>query len=304
MSALLDDVSVVIRGAGERTLALCRRLLEDVFPPDHMQAIALCPFAAAVRRTCELGSDAGRTWTLAVDADVLVHADALRAFIGRAERAPRRVFQLQGRILDKPFGGPRDGGPHLFRTEHLALALRFAGGGGAAARPEFHMLRSMAARGHPWLQGEDVLGLHDYEQLYCDLHRKARAHAHKHRAAIPWLEPMWLRLARVDPDYRLLFLGLEAGRRDSAPLVDARDFPEIDALLEAEGLKEKAPLTADALDARGVAAVIDAHRTPPEFREWERWCRRERARAMRAAGRAGLAARARRFARGLLSWRR
>ena len=108
----------------------------------------------------------------------------------------------------------------------------------------------------------------------------------------------------VDPDYRLLFLGLEAGRRDSAPLVDARDFPEIDALLEAEGLKEKAPLTADALDARGVAAVIDAHRTPPEFREWERWCRRERARAMRAARRAGLAARARRFARGLLSWRR
>jgi hypothetical protein len=304
-SERLDDVTVVVRSAGERTLAVCRRLLEEVFPADRVHVIAERPFAAAVRRTCEIGSEAGRSWTLAVDADVLVRADALRDFVTRARRAPERVFELQGRILDKPFGGPRDGGPHLYRSELLALALRFTAGEVSSARPEFHLLRCMASRGYPWLQGEDVLGIHDFEQFHRDLHRKARAHARKHRAAIPLLRTMWLRLARRDPDYRALLLGLEAGRSAGGDLGDAVDLSaEIDALLEAEGLEEKGPLGAEAVGAVQVAAAIDGFHPEPEFHAWQAWCRRERAEALRAAGRDGRLGRgARRLARAVLGGR-
>jgi hypothetical protein len=267
----IENVTVVIRSCGERTTGACRALVETIFSPECVHAIQERPFALAVRRTFELGLDAARPWTLAIDADILVRPDALRAFVARADAAPPRCFELQGRILDLPFGGPRPAGPHLFRTALLDRARAHAAEGEARLRPEGHVIEQMAAEGFPFLEGDSVLGLHDYEQQHTDLFRKAAVHAHKHRDPMRILEPMWRRLARKDPDFRALRLGLDAGRRARSVRVDAGGFEMAQRLLEEAGLRPKAPLAPDAWSGERVGAVIDAHQPEREYQRWWEW---------------------------------
>ena len=267
----IDHVTVVVRSCGERTSEACIALLKSVFAPETICEIRERPFSLALSCSFEIGLDAGRPWTLAVDADILVRPDALRAFVAAAAEAPPETFELQDRILDLPFGGERPAGPHLFRTLLLARALAHTGGGEARLRPEGHVIERMASAGFPCLEGDSVLGLHDYDQQHRDLFRKAAVHAHKHDGPMRILEPMWRRLGRKDPDYRALRLGLEAGRRAESVRIDVRDFEDADRALADAGIEPKPPIEAGAWTAQRVAAVIDAHQPEREYLRWWDW---------------------------------
>ena len=263
---------MVIRSVGERTTACCQRRVEREIAPAQVHLIEEKPFVSAVRKTFELGWSSGRRWTLALDADILLRTGAVQSLLARAQQEDPSVFEVQGRILDKVYGGPRDGGPHLFRTDLIPRALEAMDGAGEDLRPETFVIRQMESQGHPWSQYGEVLGLHDYEQFHVDLYRKAFLHAHKHRYDVRMLRPMWQRLGREDPDYRSLLLGLEDGRLSGASVYAklCEDRAGIVRRLAEKNIDEKPPMGSEQAAGCCVDRLIDEHVPEPEYEAWHR----------------------------------
>lgn len=268
-------VTVVLRAAGERTVKACRTILAQQVPDANITTICETPFARAVQRTFEIGVDAGRPWTLAIDADVMLRHDAVATLLAWGNSAADHVFEVQGTVLDKLMGGPRAAGNHLFRTALLPAALAYIGTDAAAEslRPETFVMRRMAEAGHPWVQHEGVLGLHDYEQAYRDIYRTAFVHAHKHNRQLPYLLALWERLAPADADYRVALWGARDGEKYQDDVrIDARQFSHalVENRLRDAGLREKDALTHAELDGLAAPAqIIDTFDPPPEYWLWQ-----------------------------------
>ena len=118
-----EDVFVVVRANGERTTRVSLKLVSYQVPKDNILVINETPFSKAVKTTFQKGIEANQKWTLALDADVLLKTGAIKELINRAESLPQNFFMIQGRVLDKFFCFGRNGGPHLFRTDLLKIAI-------------------------------------------------------------------------------------------------------------------------------------------------------------------------------------
>ena len=264
---MIPEITIVIRSSGERTLALCHHLIEMQVPSENIIVITESPFSQAVKHTFELGMERDLPWTLAIDADVLVVDGAIAKLLEIARQKDSNVFEVQGQILDKLFGGPRPGGPHLFRTSFLEEALPLIPDEGVSMRPETFLIKQMASNGNPWIQEEVVLGLHDYEQYFSDIYRKAFMHVRKHGRHIPYLENLWRRLAEKDADYQVAMWGFRASQiYDEGVNIDVKCFPEeIQPLLRMRNWKEKGDLSPTALTASKIEHFIDTFTSPPEY---------------------------------------
>ena len=267
------DATIVVRSAGERTEAACRRLLERQLPKRLITVIREKPFAAALRRSYEIGLEIGCTWTLCIDADVLVSDDAVSRLMALALESDESVAEIQCYVLDRLFGVPRAAGNHLYRTALLEHALRCIPSPGTSLRPESFVLRLMAAEGFPWIQDEAIIGLHDYEQYYRDIYRKAFLHARKHGGYLPYLARLWRRLAASHPDYRVALWGLRSGLAHEGSVdldVDDPAFADVDRLLSDYDWLEKAPLAPSAISEGIVADMVAQHKPPPEYEMYVR----------------------------------
>ena len=264
---VIPQVTAIIRSCGERTTALCRHLIARQVPEDNIVVVSEAPFSQAVKRTFEVGIERGLPWTLCIDADTLLRDGVVAELLKMAEQADSNVFVVNAKLLDKFFGVPRPAGPHLFRTALLAEALSYIPADGVSIRPETFVIRQMASQGYPWMEKDMVVGLHDYEQYYRDIYRKALVFAHKHRHRIPYFESLWRRLAGEDPDYQVALWGLRAGLIFDGPVeLDVRQFPqEIDTLPQMQGWQEKGDLPPTALSGSEIARFIDTFVPPPEY---------------------------------------
>lgn len=275
----LDGVFVVIRAAGERTEALCRRLLRAELPEAQIALIREVPFATAVRRSFELGVAAGREWTLCVDADVLLRPGAIVDLMAAAESLPDTAFGVCGRVADPLLGQWRVAGQHLYRTKWLGKALELARFDPEQRRPETHVKRQMKARGHDWRDVDVAIGLHDAEQSYADIFRKVVVHTRKHERFMGYARRFWDRVCAEDPDLRVALWALDAPERiaDIPPppgdggrnvQIDRRQFPDrIDGFLGRIGLREKDSLASDAFDGAEVSRRLRAFAEAPEWLE-------------------------------------
>jgi hypothetical protein len=207
-----DNISIVIRTAGERTTELCKRLVLEQVPENNVFIVKEVPFTKAVKRTFEIGIENSLPWTMAVDADILLTRDAVREMINLAERESEQVFSFTAKIQDKFFRTLRPGG-HLYRTSLFSEALTLFDGQ-EYLRPEHHIVELMQEQsGYKKFSFEDcIIGLHDYEQYYKDIYRKAFVHAHKHsNKTILHFLSYWGEFVKTDPDYRIAFAGLCEG---------------------------------------------------------------------------------------------
>jgi hypothetical protein len=260
----LPEVCVVIRAAGERTLDHCVALLEGQVSSRNITVLNERPFAEAVRRTLEIGSQSGCPWTLAVDADVLVFGDALRVLLTEAVRAPQNCFSVEAKVVDRLFGGPRAAGIHLFRSALLEPALELVDEGARTHRPEHTVRSGMNARGCSTVWMEAVVGLHDYEQYRRDYYRKGFVHAQKHSHYLGILEPMWTRRARADADFAAALAGAAQGAIEGGiAATDITRFGPTDFQRYLPDVSEHAPLGVGARpDVEGIRRGF----TPePEF---------------------------------------
>lgn len=259
------DVTAIVRSVGERTEEACRYLLSEQVPEENIITINEVPFSAAVAKTFKLGLERGLPWTLCIDADVLLKEGAVAELLAVAEKLDENVFEIQANVLCKFYGGFRQAGNHLYRTSLLAKALECIPTT-EVIRPETATILQMEKRGFPWYRQDFVVGLHDYEQYYKDIYRKAFIFAHKHRH-ISIIEPMWQRLASEDRDYQIALWGLRAGRIfDGEVTIDIRQFPnEIDNLLLAKGWQEKSLLSTDEIVSTKITDTIANFTFSPEY---------------------------------------
>jgi hypothetical protein len=242
--AVQNNVTVILRHVGERTKDLSYRLLTEQVPATNIVVISESPFSRAVQKSFELGIEVGRPWTLCIDADVLLRRNSVSMLFNWALGADSNIFQLQVSVFDKIFGGPRQAGVRLYRSSLLPKAVGCIPADGVSLRPETFVRDQMASLGYLTMCKNATVGLHDFEQYYRDIYRKAFIHAHKHHSSLSYLESLWQRLAHQDPDYQVALWGLRDGQRfDGAVSVDARRFPnDLSPLLHTKGWQEKKEL--------------------------------------------------------------
>ena len=178
---MIDDVSIIIRGIGERTEDFCKYIIEKQVPPNQITIINEKPFWRAVQKTFEIGIEQSRRWTLAVDADVFLAKGAVSQMIEEATTYGDQLYIYQGYVQDYIFGFAREGGPHLYQTKWLDKALDALDTGGGSLRPESDTYRKLADDlGALKVVDNKLFGFHDYYQYRFDLMRKSYVHAIKH----------------------------------------------------------------------------------------------------------------------------
>lgn len=257
----INNIAIVIRSVGERTEAACRALACEQVPEENVVVIRERPFGAAVRKTFQVGLERGLPWTLALDADVLLRANAVRDMLACAERQPETLFFANYTVADKLLGKVRPGGPHLYRTAHLLAALTRAGKDiDNHERPESHVRAKMSVDGFLAIQFRGIVaGLHDFEQSFRDIYRTAYTHALKHpnHVIAPCLAA-WERLSEYDPDfYVALFGAKQAENKGGKAQIDDAVFPKtIEGIEGIRGLVEKGPFNGRLFDGDEVCRRI------------------------------------------------
>jgi hypothetical protein len=269
VSYMIDNVAIIIRTCGERTYETCYHMAQSQVPTQNIMVLRETPHHRAVKKTFEIGVEKALEWTLALDADLLLTSTAISDLMRIAESESENTFEIQGRILDKLFGGVRSGGPHLYRTKLLRVALELGTAPDTEIRPDNYMIHRMKYAGYPFVQDEVILALHDYAQFYSDICRKCIAHSRKHETYIPYLGKLWKRLANNDPDYAVAWYCITSDFLNSQNIVstDARTFLPASEFIKYLNMQEKPMLTDMEITSFDVDNIIGNHCDPPEYRE-------------------------------------
>lgn len=269
ITSAASNFIVVIRATDERTFETCRKLVLGQVPETRLQVVREYPFEVALRRCYEIGLDSGGEWMVTIDADVLLKQNAIAGLLEEAAFMPEDHFQIEGMVLDKLTRRFRWAGYRAYRVRHLDTAWKLLPADRAEIRPESSTLERMAAQGYPYLRSRKIYGVHDYEQYFRDIYRKAYVHASKHPQWLPELLATWKQLAKQDADLRVALAGAYDGLlAHEEPRIDARDFlgKSEDALARL-GLVEKAALASNGVEYDTVDELIDVAVNSPEIKE-------------------------------------
>lgn len=207
-----QDVEIVIRSAGERTIAVSKHLLQKLFPENNITVIEVTPFSKAVQTSLEIGIHSGKPWLLCMDADVLVSETGVNRLLAIAAGLDEKVFVIKNLILDKFFPVFRASGIHLYRTSLAPQGITKIPAEGTSLRPETTMIRAMLQDGYKYFQSDAVVGIHDYEQYYTDIYRKCFLQAHKHPKLVSIIEQYWFSMAEKDFDFQVALWGSLSGK--------------------------------------------------------------------------------------------
>lgn len=254
------DLVVVIRAAGERTTTLCREIVSNQVPEATIHLVEEVPFESALRTSYRIGAESTNTWLMTLDADMLLLEGAVTRFYQQALQADNSTFQLQGLIFDKLSRTYRNAGPRLFRTALLSRAIELIPEDKEAIRPEFTTIHRMQLQGYTSIETGEVYAVHDFEQYYADIYRKAFIHAKKHTEWIPDFIATWRSLADVDADYSVALRGIYDGMLSTGKAgIDIRDFQELalKALKDLD-LNEKQPIDTNLQsDTTGIYHLVE-----------------------------------------------
>lgn len=243
----LDDVTVVIRAAGERTADLCLQLVRDQLPADQVTLIRERPFARALEVGIVIAKDAGRPWAVLLDADVLLRSDAMARIRETLVGSPGGFYMINFALLDRTFGGPAFG-VHAYNTALFDRALEFIGEARDDQRPETRLYRELGRRGFATRLNSTVVGLHDYEQYHKDLYRKMFVRAMKYEARVPFMRKILGDQYLHDSEARAMMWGLLDGmvhrlEGHRVGLLDVSVYEEhARQALTLAGVEEKPPL--------------------------------------------------------------
>jgi hypothetical protein len=261
-----NNTTVIIRASGERTLALCEKLIsEQGIGNEHIFTVAEVPFSATMKKSFELGIANKLPWTFCVDADVLLRPGSVEHMVRIAAGQPENVCEIQGMMLDKFFGGPRPGGIHLYRTSLLPEVLKRVPDEGTDIRPEFHTLKKMEADGYPFVKVPYVVGVHDYEQYNFDIYRKCFVHAVKHMRHADMLIAIWKDHAAHDTDFKIALKAFSDSIHNTMPAyINSRQKMYMQ-LFELSGFHEKDDLDATGYTAETIESIIADWKEPEAY---------------------------------------
>lgn len=238
-----EDFACIVRSVGERTTIQCMALLDEAFAGKvPIKLLQVQPFTEALRQTMLLGAELNKKWTLVLDADVLIQPDALIKFLALSRLANRNAFMLHASVCDKFFIKPRQAGNRLYRTEFMEKALESIPPEGKSYRPESELCNRMQAKGYPIYRSDIIIGLHDYEQEYEDIFRKALLFGLKHKKSIANLLKFW-NINLHDQDYAAALEGLSITMDKNQPIIIDKNIVSIsaeDSILKWKAISKKA----------------------------------------------------------------
>lgn len=241
----INDLTVIVRSAGERTENLCLHLIKQQAPTKQVFLINAKPFSKTLLMSYEKGLDIGAKWTLCIDADLLVSKNAVQTCLQEISQENKDAFGLSGLFLDKFYGDTRSRGLHLYRTSFLEKAIKFIDEVKNEMRPETEIKNKMRALGYNWISSPKIYGLHDFEQFYADIFRKMATRAQKSPDQYDYLLRYSLTRKERDNDHLVASWGLRFGNHlipeDIKLNVDQWN-KEINTLLLCNGLQEKPPI--------------------------------------------------------------
>ncbi|HMP71820.1 MAG TPA: hypothetical protein PKE55_01015 [Kiritimatiellia bacterium] len=206
-----------------------------------MERVEETPFWETLCKGLRSGMASGQDWMLSLDADVLPSPDLMEVVDRWIREAERWDGVITGMVQDKLIAGIRSGGVRLFRAEVLPLILEVMPTREETVRPESAAIVRLAGRGWRHKLTRDLVGLHDYEQSYADIYRKAFLHMRKHDYAAGRFLPNWRKLATHDPDYQVALAGAGNALQDQVDVDCDAAHPVFRAgpTLERLGLHEK-----------------------------------------------------------------
>ena len=209
----IDGVTVVIRSVKERTEELCKKLiLQQGIPEENLLIIHERPFSRAMRVGYQLGIDRNLPWTLYIDADVLLKGGSIIEMLKVVDKMPPKTMGISGELLDKLIGKRRTAGNHLFQTKFLyKLIEKISPYENENIRPESTIIKKLQQEGYTYRKVDLFVGLHDFEQHYHDIARKAFTHSKKHSHHMSDYVSFWINSANYDPDYRAALFGFSKG---------------------------------------------------------------------------------------------
>lgn len=228
-------MNIIVRTTGERTTDECIRRASK---QGTVHVVNACPFGEAIRQTYTMAMDFNQKWTPVIDADVLLHDNVLSQAIKILDDKSNKFFCLDGKTNDKILMKNRRAGVHIYRTSMLQHAIKYIDNN--HIKPESNVRLKMNAQGFPTYTCELIFGLHDYEQYYRDLWRKAVCQTRK-LAGMTGKRPVkWKRLAKSDKDFLVIYHAHLYGKKLGGHIViDARKMYGAKEGIEDLGLKEK-----------------------------------------------------------------
>lgn len=228
-------------------MAACATLIGTLVPPERLRVIRERPFAAAIRKTFEVATESGCKWTVCIDADVFIHPPGFKQLLAIAEQVPENIWYVQGLTVDKLIPIIRTAGTGIYRSATTALAMDGIPEDGTSLRPETTTMEYMMARGYSMYRTGFVVGMHDFEQYYRDIARKALLHYHKHANIRREMLTYWRDRREKDTDFQAALVGAELAKEAMDRLYIDRDFrlrQVMDGLHQA-GLAEDKPALAE-----------------------------------------------------------
>lgn len=263
------DVTIIIRSVGERTENLCKKLLIDQgFSNDEVFVVREVPFSASMKKSFEIGMNQGKRWTLCVDADILPRPGSISKMIELAESESKNVCEVQGYMMDKFFGGPRIGGYHLYRTSLLSKVVSLIPEEGVNIRPESYTLKQMAKRGYPRSIVPYIIGIHDDEQFYYDIYRKAFVHAVKHLNHAELLVNHWKRNMEKDHDFKVALRAFSDSIQNTGEIYINSEQNLYKDLFELAGFEEKSKLDPSSISLHDIEYRIDNWHIDEEYYDY------------------------------------
>jgi hypothetical protein len=207
---LLENVTVVIRYAGEATLPSLRSQVFKEVQQRNVFIVEEIPFSKAVEKTFSIGIANDKEWTLALDADLLLLPNAIEKLIQSGNKCKENLYIYQAYILDWFRGGLKYGGPHLYKTCNLNKALEFVNVNRNNLRPESAIYKSMSKLGYKVVVDEKIFSIHDFHQSFQDIYRKAYFHGIKHPSYINFISD-WIKKSKNNLDYQIAVKGFIEG---------------------------------------------------------------------------------------------
>lgn len=209
-SSQLDNITVVIRSAQERTIKASTSLILKEVGEEDIYIIEERPFSEAVKKTFQIGLEKGKEWTLAIDADLLLIPGSISTMIKNAGEYSSELYMYQGHILDKFKGGIKQGGPHLYLTKNLNSVGQFYDEMERDLRPETFINKQMELLGFKVISDKKLFAFHDFHQFYKDIYRKSFFHGIKHHRWRSFL-PIWMEKSEADSDFIIAVRGFIDG---------------------------------------------------------------------------------------------
>ena len=225
-----------MRCVNERTLNLCVKSLSSQIAQENIKVIQNVPFEKNLLVMMQLALKENLKWTIAIDADTILHASAVAELEKSMESQNPNTFTLQGYIYDNYFRDYRPAGHRIYRTELFEKSVRIFDPTIRDTRPETRMIDQMKLIGYGSVLVRKVFGLHGFNQYYEDIYRTGYLHGVKHSYRIYEIIHLAGTQQNIDEDFKVFFIGYMNGFAktigDSSQLPDGSRDKSKDNLIQ------------------------------------------------------------------------